>query len=268
MTSRFTTIIRKKSVITLLLALFVIGGVFASRDIIGEFVWEHTKNDKLSLVISRNDPALKLTIANYYFNEGAYDLDKAEKYYSELLVSGVRSYLTLYQLGRIHFVNNRLVTALNMFNRQLELYPDEKRAYYMLGLTNLYIGDFQNAIADFESFVAWAPEEWAGYNDLSWAYFKNGEYQASADAALQALELFPDNLWLHNMAGVALWNLGELEDAEWHLEETEKAVQTISVSEWGGAYPGNDPATYETSLETMRAAVSSNLAGVRQEMNE
>jgi len=138
----------------------------------------------------------------------------------------------------------------------------------MRGLINIYTSNFEEAVRDFSIFVGWSPDEWPGYNDLAWAYFKRGIYKKTAEVAQNGLERFPRNMWLHNMAGVALWNMGDLEEAEEHLILAEELVTKMTIAEWGVAYPGNDPSTYSTALEAMRKSVSENLNAVKDEILE
>jgi tetratricopeptide (TPR) repeat protein len=228
-------------------------------------IWNRTRLDGLALAVASNSNALRQSIAYYYFNEGDYDLEKSKAQLQELYDNGLRDYVTIYQLARIYFINGRYDIALDLLDENLWRYPEWKRTYYTRGLVHTYRGQFEAAEKDFKAFLEWKSDEWPAYNDLAWVQLKAGKYEESLETAVGALVHFPDNLWLNNTAGVAAWNAGDLEAAERFLENAQDAVQTMSVDVWGSAYPGNNPATYESSLTAMRDAVAQNLAGVRAE---
>lgn len=253
------------SVFLLVVVLFI---VWTFPAFFGDFVWKYTRADAPALFLSREDKALKQDIAWHYFNGGAYDLEKAGRYYQELYDAGDRSYVTVYQLGRIKFIESKFNEALALFDEQLERFPERGRAHYMKGLVYMYTEDFVKAQESFAQFVKAYPEEWAGYNDLAWAYTKTGDFAQARSVAETGLVKFPNNLWLHNLAGIAQWNLGNLKSAETHFIKARDLVANTTSEQWGGAYPGNDPRTYAQSLEAMRTSVAENLAGVRAEMDE
>lgn len=254
--------------ISILFLVLILGFVIQNRSAVGTYVWSNYRSDSLALFIAGQDPALKAQIAEFYFNGGAYDLRKAEKYYNALVAEGVATHDVLFQLGRIAFIQGDFNKALDLLNLQLETYPDKQRAHYIKGLVYMYTQEYPKAQESFKKFVEAHPDEWAGYNDLAWAYFKEGEYEKMKEIALLGLERAPHNLWLNNMAGVALWNLGELGRAEGYLARAETLVSSMTPQEWGGAYPGNDPATYATSLALMRTNVAENLVALRLELAE
>lgn len=258
--------------ITLLLLVLLVCGVtvvvLINRDQVGNTVWRKLHWAKMAVLLSENDSALKESIGSYYFNGGAYDLDKAKKYYADLLSVDDYRKIAAYQLARIAFVQGDLVTAKKLLNQNLEQYPDWKQSHYVRGLVNVYRGDFEAAVEDFEIFVAWKPEEWGGYNDLAWAYLKAGEYEKAWKITEKGIQRFPENLWLNNSAGVALWNMGELPEAEEFFERAKLSAQKATVTTWRAAYLGNDPTSYSDSLEKMREVINRNLEGVRAELQE
>ena len=248
-----------------LLLIFAGLGFFYERDVAGRLAWEYLRVPGLSLAISNDDRDLKHTIASYYFNGGVYDLGKARALYVELVEVDPADKIALYQLARIYFVQGNTFEALRLLDRNLELYPEWKQSHYIRGLVNVYRGNFAEAAQDFEAFIAWKPEGWGAYNDLAWAYLKAAKYNEAWEAAARGLENSPNNMWLNNTAGVALWNSGDLVEAENRLLVAQEQSQLMSVERWRSAYLGNDPATYEASLEAMRAAIQRNLDGVRAE---
>lgn len=196
---------------------------------------------------------------NYYYNGGAYDTQKAERMYNLALKVKPESDFSYYQLARISFVEGNFDLALERIDKALELNPENKRAFYIRGLIDGYAGRYTDAIEDFKKFVQWSPFEWAGYNDLAWAYFENGEYEKVRETAQMGLDKTdPENAWLLNGLGVAYLNLGESKKAEEIFEKVKVLAQNMPVEKWVSAYPGNDPGTAEWNLEKFKTDIGAN----------
>lgn len=250
-----------------IIPIFLLGAFGASyRDAIARFVWKKTHWDDFALAVAADDHSFWYDMGRHYFNGGAYDINKATRYYEALFEAGIRDREVLHELGRIYFISGRLHAALTLHDLEIELYPEWKRGYYVRGLVYMYMGMFGKAAADFSVFTEAYPEEWAGHNDLAWARYKLSDFEGSYKAAQAGLEHAPDNMWLHNMSGVALWNLGDLEGAEDHLLKANELVREMDKHDWGAAYPGNSPETYAADLAKMRQAVALNLKGVQEEL--
>lgn len=249
--------IKKVSITFLIITSLCFFFVFIKLDF-EMYAWNYLKSDRLALYFN-DSTDLKKEIAWYYFNNGAYNLEKSKKYYQELYSGGDRDYLTIYQLGRINFIEGSFNEAHRLFDEQLSLYPREKRGCYMKGLTYVYEEKFLNAQDAFRCFVKAYPEEWAGYNDLAWAYIKTGDFNKALEVVEEGLGKFDNNLWLNNLAGVSYWNMGDLEKAQFYLEKAYQISTKMSPEEWGSAYPGNNPDIYSTSLEMMREQLAADL---------
>ena len=112
-------------------------------------------------------------------------------------------------------------------------------------------------------FVAWAPKEWAGYNDLAWILGREGKHAEAArviEAAFAQVPLGEENAWLWNMLGVAQMNGGDMAAARTSFARAKELAALMTETEWGKAYPGNDPSTGADGLESFRAAIERNLA--------
>jgi tetratricopeptide (TPR) repeat protein len=201
-----------------------------------------------------------LSSGNYYFNGGAYDLAKAESRYKLALFFDSKLPSAHYQLGRIYFVEGNFNEARNQIDIELASYPDNLRPYYVRGLIDGYSADFEASIDDFTKFNAWAPREWAGYNDLAWAYHQNENYNKAKEITLAGLNLFPHNVWLLNGLGASQLALEDFSSARSTLDKVADLSDNITVSDWVRAYPGNDPADAQNKLEEFRNNVSTNLA--------
>src|SRR4030042_559658 len=196
---------------------------------------------------------------NFYFNGGAYDLEKAAKYYKVAsYVDGKASY-PHYQLARIYFVKSDFKDALAEIDTALAVNPENKRAYYIRGLIDGYAGNLKASEEDFQKFIAWAPKEWAGYNDLAWVYYQEKEYQNAAAMGRKGLEVAPDNPWLLNGLGVSLTALGENDKGKIALDRAAELSKNMTAADWRKAYPGNDAQTAEWDLAQFKTDVTYNL---------
>lgn len=226
----------------------------------GNLIWQSFHNVKLATLLAPRDAGLAYAIGEYYFNHGSYDIAKAGTYYA-LAVSLEPQYKEAhYQYGRVLFINGRFVSALEEIKTVISLDPEFEKAYYMYGLINGYAGNMKQAEYGFSEFIKRNDTNWAGYNDLAWIYFKQGDYEKTSVTAKKGLEYSPANPWLNNIYGTALLNLNRKDEAKVAFELALKQSETLTPENWGRSYPGNDPAIYATGLKETRSVIRHNLA--------
>ncbi len=246
-----------------LLACFVLllisGSLFVFHNRAASIVWNNFHIETAATLLSKNDADLFFNIGNYYFGEGAYDLNKSEKYYKKALAIDSSLKRLHYQMARLYFIKNEFSLARNEINKEIELYPDFKRSYYVRGLINGYDNKLGDAESDFIEFLEWKKDSWAGYNDLAWVYFRMGDYKKVLATADSGLKYYPDSVWLLNSKGVALINLGQKNEARNVLIKALSIAESMNVDEWGVAYPGNDPEIYGDGLSAMKESIKGNL---------
>ncbi|OGF92316.1 hypothetical protein A3H05_00385 [Candidatus Giovannonibacteria bacterium RIFCSPLOWO2_12_FULL_43_26] len=73
------------------------------------------------------DAAEAIRLGNYYFNNGAYDLEKAEEAFRRALKADPKILWGHYQLARIYFVKGEKDKALEEINKELEANPENLR---------------------------------------------------------------------------------------------------------------------------------------------
>ena|SRR3989344_342674 len=242
-------------------ALLVMLAVFITTppDALARSIWRQTHIAPLATLLVPNDASLRFEIGNYYFGGGAYDVDRAQGYFEKALAIDPEIAGAHYQIARIHFIRGDFYTAVDEINKEIKLYPDFKRSYYVRGLIYGYAKEPDKAIADFKTFLEWKPESWAGHNDLAWVYFMEGDYKNSADTAREGLVYSPNNVWLLNSLGVALLNEGKLAEAKEALTKAQAVAEAMTPADWGRSYPGNNPSVYGDGLDAMRASIKRNL---------
>jgi tetratricopeptide (TPR) repeat protein len=192
-------------------------------------------------------PALySVTLARFFFKQSAYPtIGKAAEY-------------AHYQLSRSYFIRGDLADALGEAQKELEIYPDHARAYYILGLTYGYMNEEDKAIGAFSKFIEANPDSWAARNDKAWLQFRIGDI----DGALETINPVAhdkDNPWVQNTYGTLLMNKKRYAEAKEAFLNAKRITDTMTESAWGNAYPGNDPRIYATGLSAMRKSIESNL---------
>ncbi len=206
----------------------------------------------------------------YYFNGGAYDLKKAERWYRAVLWFSSSMPLAHYQLSRIYFVEGRMEEALREVNKELKLRPMFGRAYYMRGLIDGYAKNLDAAEADFKKILELGKLDeyaesldatgWAVYNDLSWVQFQRGEYGAVEKTARKGLEEYPHNPWLLNSLGLGLMNLKKTKEAKTIFDEALIQAEKLTAENVQRAYPGNDPQGAKEKRQTIIQQIRFNQA--------
>jgi tetratricopeptide (TPR) repeat protein len=248
---------------SILFSLVVFG--YRERASLGWLVWDMTHAASLATALNTTDAGLYFTIGNSYFGEGrTYDVERAKVFFLRAQKLDDRYPSVHYQLARVYFIEGSFSPALREINRELELYPDFKRSYYVRALIYGYMRLFELAAADFQEFLLFKPESWAAHNDLAWIYFQMGAYDKALTTVEEGLVDSPQNMWLLNSRGVALLNLGRKEEARKSLRLALAIVNITTPEQWGRSYPGNNPNIYGQGLGAMRTSIEKNLALLAQ----
>jgi tetratricopeptide (TPR) repeat protein len=187
-----------------------------------------------------------VTLAQVFFKQASYPLFGKSAEYAH------------YQLSRTYFIQGDLNTAISEVQKELEIYPDHTRAYYILGLTYGYMNEEEKAIGAFSKFIEANPTSWAARNDKAWLQFRIGDIDGALET-IQPVAHAIDNPWVQNTYGTLLMNKKFYEDAKAAFEYARTAAHSMTEESWGRAYPGNDPRIYETGLRAMRLSIESNL---------
>jgi len=127
-------------------------------------------------------------------------------------------------------------------------------------------GDLSLAEEDFQRFVVWAPSEWAGYNDLAWILTEEGKYTEAKEAIEESfikVQQAEENPWLWNSVGLAELNLFHYSDAEQSFAKALTLAQGLSLDDWHGAYPGNNPEGYSDGLTQFKDGIAENIRRAR-----
>ncbi|OHA06476.1 MAG: hypothetical protein A3B29_05455 [Candidatus Sungbacteria bacterium RIFCSPLOWO2_01_FULL_51_34] len=253
---------RNTILLALIIAAALSGAVVFSADRIATFAWKNYRAARVALFFVRNDAELASDIGRYYFGLGGYDTELAKRAYGRAIAIEQKIILGHYELSRLYFVEGDHTRALREINTEIRLNPENVRALYVRGLIYGSIGDSEKAAEDFHRFTEWAPTEWAGYNDLSWALVKAGRYHEAGDAIRRALLIAPGaetNPWLWNSLGVAELNAGNGGGAIMSFTNAQTFAAELTEADWRASYPGNDPKDAGSGLHSFRASIDENL---------
>lgn len=218
------------------------------------------------------DSRTAVSIGNYYFNGGAYDLAVAKNAYGRALALDAEIPLAHYHLADIAFVEGRLVEALAEINREIELHPEIPNSFYVRGLIYGYLPDYGRAEADFEKFTELVPRQWAGYNDLAWVQIKQEKFKEAAETILAGFTAIPGiearNPWLWTTLGVARLNVKEYNRSKDALLKALHIAGNIDANYFWGAYPGNDPRLAGSAYQQFLASIHFNLSIVHEKLGD
>lgn len=206
-------------------------------------------------------PSTHLRVGNLFFGEvpKLYNLKLAQAFftYSAVPMLGTPPKYANYQLSRTYFIEGKLNTALELANKEIELHPNNYRTYYILGLTAGYLNREIEAIEYFSKFIEHHPFSWAARNDKAWLQFRVGDVEGGLQTLVPLKEL--NNPWIQNTYGTLLLNINDISGAKAAFKKAESIVSGMTETEWGGAYPGNDPRIYTVGLSAMRTSIANNL---------
>lgn len=256
---------RKHMVVAATVALCAVLLVHVCRADISEYLWrEHRVMRDVALAMNPDDAWLRVNIGEYYFNlhdEGAYDLERAEAFMIAALQIDPDINWAWYHLGHISFIKGDFASAIYRLNKQLEIHGPNAAAgtYYLRALTYAFDGQYEKAAEDFTYYLEEVRRDTWGLNDLAWVYTMMGDYEAAYTYAEEGLAIDPEHTWLLTTAGVALINLERYDEAVVLLEKAYARSLELTETDWGKAYPNNDPAIRPESLSFMRETIKKNL---------
>lgn len=194
-------------------------------------------------------------------NARMYDLDAARYFYDYAYALDPKLPLLSHQLARVAFLRGDNVQAMFFINRELTQNPDPiPSSYYVRGLIEGYMGDYDKAAEDYAKFISLhGTINWASQNDYAWVLLKAKKPGDAHAAAERGLSAFPENPWLLNTDAIALYEMGSTTAAKKEVALANQFVTKITPQDWLVAYPGNDPASAEEGIQTLRKSIEANM---------
>jgi tetratricopeptide (TPR) repeat protein len=115
-----------------------------------------------------------------------------------------------------------LPTQSRLLRQLTEDFPEDQRAWGLLGNYHFARQDYTEAIAAYERAIAIAPEYSPPYNQLGYARRFLGDYQRAEDAFRKYIELIPDDPNPYDSYAELLMKMGRFEDS---IANYEKALE-------------------------------------------
>lgn len=187
-----------------------------------------------------------------------YDIARAEYFFNEVLARDPRYPYVQHQLARIAFLKGDFATALARIDAEIATNPNPS-SYYVRGLIKGYMGDYDGAAQDYETYLKRDPNNWAAITDYAWVLLKANRPLDALNATDWGLASWPDNPWLLNGKATAHFELGQLELAYETAQAAQVAVARVTEADWLQAYPGNDPLIAREGIAAFKKAVGDNM---------
>jgi tetratricopeptide (TPR) repeat protein len=118
---------------------------------------------------------------------------------------------------------------------------------------------YTDSAIDYEKYLRFYPQNWAGVNDYAWVLMKANRPREAEAVTARELPFYPTNPWLLNSNATALYEMGRTKDAYAQILKARDALSTITREKWLIAYPGNDPAVAEQGIASFKKSVEDNI---------
>ena len=192
-----------------------------------------------------------------------YDIPLAEEYFYAAASRDPDLPYVYHEIARIEFLKGNFALAMAEIDVQIDMQGDETpNSYYVRGLIEGYRGDYPDAVRDYGHFLQFDPIDWAAINDFAWVLLKDGRTKDALTVTSAGLVFFPANPWLLNSNAIALYGMGEKQQAVGQAQKAIAAVSGLTDADWLDAYPGNDPRIAAQGLQTFKDAVSFNMQAI------
>lgn len=125
-------------------------------------------------------PVFAFELGEKHFNAtdpGEYDIARAEHFFNLAAKDQSLAYVN-HELARIAFLRGDFDLALARINLQISLHgTSTANSYYVRGLIKGFMGDYEAAARDYETYLRHDPKNWAGINDYAWVLLKGKRYK-------------------------------------------------------------------------------------------
>ncbi|SEF39199.1 tetratricopeptide repeat protein [Nitrosomonas ureae] len=114
----------------------------------------------------------------------------------------------LYQLGREYYQKKEYAEAINVYEKSIELMPENYDAYNNLGVIYSILGEDELALHFIKEAIRLAPTLSYLHNNLGYSLLKQGYNSEAAGAFERALQLDPENSHARNNLRSAYKRMG------------------------------------------------------------
>jgi tetratricopeptide (TPR) repeat protein len=121
--------------------------------------------------------------------------------------------LEAHQRGLALFEEGQFEQAIAEFDTAILQNPNFMEAYYRRGVSKIEIGDYEAALADFNTIISSDANNPQGYNGRGIVNVIQGEFELALQDFNQAIALNPDYAEAYNNRAIAYGNMSNLEAA-------------------------------------------------------
>ncbi len=113
-------------------------------------------------------------------------------------------------------------TAIEYYNKAIELNPEYTKAYYNRGVVYNNITEYKKAISDYNKAIELNPEDATAYNNRGIAYDDIKDYEKAINDYTKAIELNPENATAYNNRGITYRHIKDYKKA---ISDYTKAIE-------------------------------------------
>jgi tetratricopeptide (TPR) repeat protein len=200
-----------------------------------------------------------------------------------LKLGSTNDYKGKFLMGRINFViggRENLFKSVKHYSESIDLIGEQNikdftllsQSYYGRGLAYGFLGGIYliRAEEDFKKYIELEDKlefetgkrsygSWAGYNDLAWILYLQGDFKGGETVAKKGLKISQNNPWLLNMLGILQIEQNNCTGAILNLNSAKKFLSKITPNMWGEAYSGDSPLKYLNGKKNMINTINYNI---------
>ncbi|MEK7118509.1 MAG: hypothetical protein AAB869_02755, partial [Patescibacteria group bacterium] len=132
-------------------AVFIVAvfSVALKHTAIAEFLWSNGRFSGAATILNPQSAELWLKMGNYHFGGSAphYNIERAQAMFQKAILLDPRLPSAHYQLARVYFIKGDFYSAITEINKEISMYPDFAKSYYVKGLIDGYSGNLGSAVA-------------------------------------------------------------------------------------------------------------------------
>lgn len=118
-----------------------------------------------------------------------------------------------FELGEFLIQENRLEQAVKVYEKIIEVQPDNNNAYHMLGDIYCKLKKVEKAISAYHSAIALKPDFAPTYHNLGEVFFQQSQWKRATSAYRHSTRIDANFPWSYPRLGDSLANQGNVEEA-------------------------------------------------------
>ena len=192
-------------------------------------------------------------IGSAYIQSG--DIDTAINYFEKALEVNPENELALYDLGFFSDQEGKYQKSIEYYNRYLDIDPFNFSIWFNLGISYNKAGEYEKAIEAYEYALTLNEEFDQSLFNLGNAYANTGNYSKAIQKYLEFLELEPENDDAHSYIGECYLNLEDYFKAEKFYKKAAKLNPRNETAMFGVGVVMYMTQRYKQSIQYIKKAL-------------